>query len=129
MKKTILFIDDDIIALRMISDRFKDVFGSSMRYEKASNAEEADQIILAELAERGHLPALIVCDWMLPGKRGDQFMIEIAQQYPEIPLILHSGVADQTLEAELTQKAALLCNLPKPWDGQHCLDKITAVLN
>jgi CheY-like chemotaxis protein len=118
-KRTILFVDDDPIALRMIIDQFKKHFGLSFRYEKASSAQEAEEVILTELSIRGQLPALIVSDWLMPGKRGDEFLQDLARFYPEIPLILHSGHADEQLEHELIEKAGLLCKLSKPWNGQE----------
>lgn len=120
MKKPILFIDDDPVALRLISDTFKQLFGKAYDYQRAMNAEEAEEILIEDLTQRGTLPVLIVCDWILPGKRGDHFLDEIAEQYPEIRLVLHSGLSDAELEARLRKSCNLVCSLTKPWDGvQH----------
>lgn len=123
-KKTILFVDDDPIAMGLLIEEFKKVFGSSVSYEKATTAEEAEEIILEELAIKGRLPSMIVSDWMMPGKRGDQFLKEIRKMYPEIKLVLHSGLADQALVDDLNEQADLLCALPKPWNGKQNVERI-----
>ncbi len=127
-KKTILFVDDDPVAMKLVMEHFKRVFGSAMHYEKAANAAEAEEAIVELLHERGTLPALIVSDWMMPGKRGDQFLIEIGQNYPEIPLVLHSGLARQDTVDTIRKSCDLLCALPKPWDGKAEVEKLFKVL-
>ena len=127
--KTVLFVDDDPVAMKLIIENFKKVFGPSLKCEKASNAQEAEEAILELLTERGALPSLIVSDWMMPGKRGDQFLIEVNHNYPEIPLVLHSGLARQDTVDTIRTSCELLCALPKPWDGKAEVDKLFAVLS
>lgn len=127
-KRTILVVDDDPVSQRMICDQLKAMFGRVFRYEKATNAAEAEQVILNEMTQRGELPALMICDWLMPDKRGDELMNEIAGQYPEIPLVLYSSHADFDLENELNASVSLLCRLPKPWDGETNADKIKTAL-
>lgn len=127
-KKSILFVDDDPIALQLVLDEFRKVFANTVRYERATTAEEAEELIMEEMILNGRLPAIIVCDWMMPGKKGDQFMREIKEMYPEINLILHSGMANDEEVARIEKSAALLCSLPKPWDGKAYVDKIFSAL-
>jgi len=128
-KKTILFVDDDPVSIKLIINEFKKVFGSSVHYEKAHDAKEAEEIILEYLSFKGQLPALIVSDWMMPGKRGDHFLKDVSDVYPEIPLILHSGLATTETVSRLQDEFDLLCFLPKPWDGKHNIDKIFQALS
>jgi len=129
MKPTILFIDDDPVALKLVVDTFKNHLGAAFKYLRASHAEEAEEILTEELTDKGVLPVLIVCDWILPGKRGDHFLDEIGDMYPEINLVLHSGLSDAALEARLKESCNLVCSLRKPWDGQQHLDAIKQVLD
>jgi CheY-like chemotaxis protein len=127
-KKTILIVDDDPVSQNILLDKLKGAFGKVYRYEKATSAQEAEDIILAEMTTRGALPSLIICDWIIPDKRGDQLMNEIATLYPEIPLVLYSIHADFDMENQLNQNVSLLCRLPKPWDGITHIDKLRQVL-
>lgn len=129
MRKTILFVDDDQVALRLIVETFKQMFENEFAFLLASDAEEAEELLMEELTYKGKLPSLIVCDWILPGKRGDHFLDEIAEVYPEIKLILHSGLSDPALEARLKDSCNLVCSLKKPWDGSQHKDLIIDSLN
>jgi CheY-like chemotaxis protein len=128
-KKTILFVDDDPIALQLIQDAFRKILGNSVRYERASTAQEAEELIMEEMIRTGKLPAIIVSDWMMPGKKGDQFLKEVKRTYPEIQLILHSGKTDNAQIEQVHNSARLLCALPKPWDGRTYVDKIFTAIS
>jgi CheY-like chemotaxis protein len=128
-KKTVLFVDDDPVAMKLLIESFKKVFGLALHYEKAANAQEAEEAIIELLSIRGSLPSMIVSDWMMPGKRGDEFLTEVNQNYPEIPLVLHSGLARQDTVDTIRKACDLLCALPKPWDGRTEIDKLFGVLS
>lgn len=128
-KKIILFVDDDPVALQLIVEEFKKRFGNKYRYEKAENALEASELMQEYYDESGILPILVVSDWMMPAKRGDDFLIETNQKYPNIQLVLHSGLADKSIQGYLEERCELLCVLNKPWDGEKDFDKINLILN
>ncbi len=128
-KKKVLFVDDDPVALSLVMDEFKNRFGTEgFKYEKAGDAIEAEEIIVDDLTKSGELPAMIVCDWMMPEKRGDDFLREVHKLYPQIKLVLHSGLADKTTESVIRRDAELLCSLPKPWDGVLHADTLKEAL-
>lgn len=123
-KKFVLFVDDDPVALQLIVDAFKTHFGNDVKYEKASNPLEAEEILAEELQDSGELPALVVSDWMMPDKKGDVFLKELHSKYPELPLALCSGLADASTEAHIRKSCKLVCSLPKPWDGKLHFESI-----
>lgn len=127
--KMILFVDDDRVYLKYLIHKFKEVLGNAYEYEKANSAEDAHEVISDEIATSGNLPALMLVDWMMPGKRGDKLLIEVNQLYPEISLILHSGLADEKTHEMIAQKSDILCSLRKPWDGKEHLDLIKKQLD
>jgi DNA-binding NtrC family response regulator len=129
MKKPILFVDDDPVALSLLIDTFKRVMGDQYTIQKASTAEEAEEILMEDLTRKGTLPVLIVSDWIMPGKRGDTFLNEVAKQYPEISLVLHSGLSDQSLETRLKGSCNLIASIAKPWDGHQHLELIRQSIN
>ncbi|MCS7085885.1 MAG: response regulator [Bacteroidia bacterium] len=129
-KKKVLFVDDDPVALRLVVDEFKSRFGTeNVQYEMAADALEAEEIILDDVTRGNAPPTMIVCDWMMPQKRGDDFLREIHKLYPDIKLVLHSGLADETTESVIRRDAQLLCSIPKPWDGVRHADVIAAALS
>ncbi len=124
IKPLLLFIDDDPIALDLIVKEFRSRLGDGLQYEKAQSAAEAHELIAEEIRDNGRLPAMVICDYMMPEKMGDQFLIELHEQYPQIPLVLHSGLADASTVNYIKQNCKLLASLPKPWDGVSQLDTI-----
>lgn len=127
-KEMILFVDDDDVYLNFLVDKFRAIFGSKYLYEKVGTAEEAEDVISDELSTSGILPSLMVVDWMMPGKKGDQLIRDMNSLYPEIPLVLHSGMLDNQMEKKLESQVALVCSIGKPWDGETHIDKIKAAL-
>jgi CheY-like chemotaxis protein len=128
MKKSILFLDDDPVALRLVIDTFKQHFGTEYAYHKAGSAEEAKEVLVEDLARKGTLPTLIVSDWIMPGQRGDEFLVSIGEDYPEIGLVMHSGLTDPDLEARLRSACRLVACLKKPWDGKQQYEAIATAL-
>jgi DNA-binding response OmpR family regulator len=129
-KKTILFVDDDPVYLKQIADQFKETLGTDhFRYEKANNAEEAEEVIVDELSEKGQLPALMIVDWLMPGKRGDELIQMVSRLYPEIPIMLHSALAQDDIVDKLNNMDInFRGSLPKPWDGQTRLEEINQIV-
>lgn len=128
-KPLLIFIDDDPIALDMVVKEFRARLGEGLQYEKAQSAAEAHELIEEELRDNARLPAMVVCDYMMPEKMGDQFMIELHAKHPQIPLVLHSGLADASTVSYIKQNCKLLASLPKPWDGESQLDTIQSGLH
>jgi len=52
-------------------------------YKLAESAEEAMELI-EELEEDEAEIMLIISDWLMPGKKSDEFVIEIHKHYPKI---------------------------------------------
>ena len=73
-RKAILCIDDETIILDSLREQLEKNFGEDFIYETAESAEEAFEII-DELEEDGIEIAIIVCDWLMPGMKGDKFLL------------------------------------------------------
>ena len=89
-KKTILVVDDDADARVFVSTVLSGVGDFDI-----IEAEDGDEAI-AKAKEK--TPALIVLDVMMPNKDGFQTFYELRQNesLTEIPVIMLTGVADQT---------------------------------
>lgn len=112
----LLCVDDEIIVLTALKDQLRRAFGSSFLIEIAESAEEALDL-LDELAEQGHTLLVIVSDWLMPGMKGDEFLIHAHQRFPSVVKIMLSGQA----ETQAVDRAAgrLHCTTSWPSPGMR----------
>lgn len=113
----ILCVDDERIILLSLRDQISKHFGDRYRYEFAESVEEAWEVI-EELCAEGVKILIIVSDWLMPGMRGDEFLIQVHQRFPDIVTVLLSGQADETAIERAREQANLFAYIPKPWDEE-----------
>ena len=125
----ILCVDDEPIILLTLKQELRNRFGSNFQYETAMNAEEALSI-LEELSHAGINVRLVISDWMMPGMKGDEFLIHAHKLYPNIKSIMVTGHADHEAIERVKKEAATYAVFPKPWDRKklteavmHCCNK------
>ncbi len=82
--------------------------------EIAESAEEGLELT-RELIENGEEIAVIVSDWLMPGMKGDEFLIQVHQQYPNITKIMLTGHADPEAVERTRQLTNLKGCINKPW--------------
>jgi DNA-binding NtrC family response regulator len=114
INKAILCVDDEQIVLISLRDQIFRSFGDRYRCELAENAEEAWEVI-DELYEEGVRVLVIVSDWLMPGVRGDEFLIQVHQKFPEVVTVLLTGQADAAAIERTQNQANLHACLMKPW--------------
>lgn len=119
----LLCVDDEIIVLTALKDQLRRAFGSSFLIEIAESAEEALDL-LDELAEQGHTLLVIVSDWLMPGMKGDEFLIHAHQRFPSVVKIMLSGQAETQAVDRARREAALHDFLAKPWDADVLVKSI-----
>ena len=61
--------------------------------EIAESAEEGLELI-EELIEDGKRIRAVISDWLMPGMKGDEFLIRVHQHFPELTKIMLTGHAD-----------------------------------
>jgi CheY-like chemotaxis protein len=127
MKKAILCVDDEIIILKSLRTQIKNYFGDRYKYEIAESAEEAWEVI-EELVEGGIKIMVIVSDWLMPGLKGDEFLIQVHERYPQIVTVMLTGQADQEAIQRAENGANLLACLHKPWTQEELIYTIVAGL-
>ena len=119
----ILCVDDEHIILTSLELQLKKHFGEQFIYEFAESAEEGIEII-EEFTQNDIQIVLIVSDWLMPGTKGDEFLISVHQQHPEVVKIMLTGQADpEAIERTRTQ-ANLHCCLYKPWMEEELKEAI-----
>ncbi|PJZ68935.1 hypothetical protein CH373_07980 [Leptospira perolatii] len=128
MEKAILFVDDEALILMSMKSQVKRHLGDSYRYETALDASEAMQII-EELVSEGVKILIVISDWLMPNIKGDEFLRQVHQRYPEIQKIIITGHADIASVEALKKEINLYSYLKKPWDEKELVTTITSALN
>ncbi|NET31845.1 MAG: response regulator [Cyanothece sp. SIO1E1] len=118
LDKAILCVDDEEVVLESLKEQLKRRFGNKYLYEVAESAEEAWEVI-EELHVEGIKILIIVSDWLMPGIRGDQFLIQVHQRFPEIITVMLTGQADEVAIERARQEANLFHCLRKPWTEEE----------
>jgi DNA-binding NarL/FixJ family response regulator len=126
-RPAILCVDDEAILLMAMRQELRRRFGDRYAIETALGADEADEAIAELEASGGHV-ALVICDWSMPGRRGDVFLAALRERRPGIRSILLTGQAD---EAEL-ERAVLAVgasgSVQKPWRAERLAEAIAKAL-
>ncbi|HAZ47651.1 MAG TPA: hypothetical protein DDW76_24670 [Cyanobacteria bacterium UBA11369] len=123
----ILCVDDEAIVLKSLSIELQNAFEDSYIYEFAESPDEALEII-EEFHEDEIRILLIVSDWLMPGMKGDEFLIRVHEKYPTIVKIMLTGQADEEAVERAKQDANLYQCLRKPWNSQELIGTIRSAL-
>nr|WP_321357053.1 response regulator [uncultured Draconibacterium sp.] len=116
-KKAIVCVDDESIILNSLGEQIKNIFGNEYLYESAENAEEGLEVI-EELTKEEIDVLVIVSDWLMPGKKGDDFLIEVHKKFPKIVKVMLTGQADEKAINNAIKNAGLHAYLSKPWSAE-----------
>ena len=122
-KGVLLCVDDEVIVLTALKDQLRRAFGSDFVIEVAESAEEALEL-LEELSGQGHKVLVIVSDWLMPGMKGDEFLIQAHQRFPTVVKIMLSGQAEQAAVDRARREAGLHDFLAKPWNAAELVGSI-----
>ncbi len=128
----ILCLEDEREVLKAI---IRDLapFEEKFRIEPASNVSEAREI-LVELKRGGHPLALALCDHLLPGTTGTEFLVELnkdpaTQPARKVLITAHAGL-QETIQA--VNEAGLNYYISKPWTAEQLQqvvrDELTAYI-
>jgi CheY-like chemotaxis protein len=126
-KLAILCVDDEAIILNSLVRQLQTAFDDAYIYETAESANEALEII-EELQAEGTALLVIVSDWLMPGAKGDEFLIEVHQRFPGVVKIMLTGQADRDAVERAIDRANLYTCLEKPWQAQDLIQAIQSAL-
>lgn len=112
-KPTIICVDDEKIVLVALKQQLKTQF-TDFNIEIAESAEDALDI-LDELTEEGVIVPLVVSDQIMPGIKGDEFLIKTHHKLPKTLKILLTGQASTDAVGNAVNKANLYRFIAKPW--------------
>ena len=122
-KLAILCVDDEAVILNSVLRQIQEEFDDQYVYETAENGEEALEV-LDELHEEGTQVVIIVSDWLMPGMKGDELLIEVQKRFPGTVKILLTGQADEAAIERAQKEADLHHFIPKPWTKQELINSI-----
>jgi CheY-like chemotaxis protein len=118
VSKIVLCVDDSA-TMQMVADiTFR---GTDFQYVGARSVDEALQ-----KAKAGK-PAVVLADSQMPGKTGYDLCQELKASMPDVPVVILVGNGAPYDAAKGTQVGAD-ANLPKPWDTQTMLEKVTEIV-
>ena len=126
-QETILCVDDEAIILMSLKHELKNRYGSRFSYETALSAEDALEII-EELYSQGTRIILIISDWLMPGMKGDEFIVLVHKKHPDIQSVMITGHSDEFAIQRAKQEGNLLTCLKKPWTQTELYSIIDGIL-
>ncbi len=126
-ESAILCVDDEIVILDSLKEQLKRKFGDRFIYEVAESAEEAWEVI-EELQKDDVKVIAIVSDWLMPGIKGDEFLIQIHQRFPKLVTVMLTGQADEAAIERAKKEANLHACLYKPWTESELTQIITTAI-
>lgn len=127
-KNAIVCVDDEAIILFALKQELRANFGSQFIYETALNVNKANEII-DELVSEGIDNILVISDWIMPGVKGDSFLIQINKKYPNIKGIIISGQAHIQAIENAKKECNLIAFINKPWLSSELIETIKKALD
>ena len=127
-KPIILCVDDEKVVLKSLKTQLKSAFGNAYVYEMAESAADALELI-DELNDNEISLILILSDWLMPGMKGDEFLVRVHQKFPNIVKIMLTGQADEAAVNRAFDEANLHRCLQKPWSESELIETIKTALS
>ena len=114
----IVLVDDERTILDSLKQQLRGMFGSRFSLETAEDVGEAWEV-LDELLGRGEVRVvLVVSDWLMPGVRGDEFLVQVRERHPHIARVMLTGQADAAAIERVLTEAAVMQVIHKPWSAE-----------
>ncbi|MEE3717692.1 response regulator [Tumidithrix elongata RA019] len=121
MQPTILCVDDDRAVLLSLRDQLTRNFHNDYNIELAQDGLEALEL-LDELRAEGVDVPLVISDHIMPGIKGDEFLIRVHSRFPKTLNVLLTGQANADAVGNAVNFASLYRYIAKPWnDTDLCL--------
>lgn len=119
----ILCVDDEQVILTSLTEQIRSHFGKRFSYETALDGEEALEV-LDELCQENIKTIVIVSDWLMPGMKGDELLVQIHKRFPNTIKIMLTGQAESAAVERAKREANLYSYLQKPWSREELLQAI-----
>jgi len=127
-KPIILCVDDEKVVLKSLKTQLKSAFGNTYIYEIAETPADALEL-LDEFNDDEVSIILIISDWLMPGMKGDEFLVRVHQKFPKTVKIMLTGQADEEAVKRAFEEANLHRCLQKPWSESELIETIKTALS
>lgn len=119
MSEIAVVVLEDEPEVRDAIERDLEPFREAFRIELAEDADDARSVI-GELGEEGLSVGLILCDHLLPGMRGTDFLVELARDEATAAMrkVLITGQAGHEDTIRAINEAGLDHYIAKPWQRE-----------
>jgi class 3 adenylate cyclase len=114
-KPVILCVDDEASVLQAVRSQLLDYYKGQVDIETASSGSEAIEIV-QDLVEDGIELWVVICDEIMPERRGHEVLAEIHKLSPLTKTILLTGQAEIEAVTESVNNADLFRFISKPWE-------------
>lgn len=128
-KPVILCVDDEKIVLSSLIQELESNFGDKYVYEAAETATEANELIEELEKSTDYKVVLVICDWLMPEMKGDEFLIQLYQTHPHIKTIVLTGQANEEAILQMKKYANISGAMRKPWQTDKLIQMIEQTLN
>jgi len=126
-ESAILLVDDEKSILDCLQEQLERAFGRRFVYEKAESVDEAWEVI-EDLQGSGVQIAAVVSDWLMPGTKGDEFLIDLGSSNPQTARVLLTGQADADAIDRVQKSGAADGVLAKPWAAEDLQDLLVRAI-
>jgi diguanylate cyclase (GGDEF)-like protein len=123
----ILCVDDDSTVLNALRSVFAKHFGSELQVEFAESGDEALEIA-ADLRAQGRELGLVITDYMMPGMKGDEFLVRLHESSPNTVKIMLTGQSEMTGVKRAINEANLYRFLEKPFLNEDIVLTVRAAV-
>ncbi|MBF0573165.1 MAG: diguanylate cyclase [Desulfamplus sp.] len=126
-KGVILFVDDENTVLNSLRTLLHQRFEGKIMIEIAESGEEALEII-DEIIDDGLELQALVADYIMPGMKGDELLVNVHERFPEVRKILLTGQSDLAGVKRAINDASLYRFIEKPWRDDDLLLTVQSAL-
>lgn len=123
----VLCVDDEPIVTESLRSLFYKSLKDVAVIEVAHSAEEAMEVI-DELIEDGIELQVVISDYIMPGIKGDELLINIHRKLPKVKKIMLTGQSDIDGVRKAINEAQLYRFLEKPWINDDMVLTIQSAL-
>lgn len=127
-KPVILCVDDENFILMSLKTQIKKALNLLCNVETAESGNEALEIV-KELYDDGIDVVIVISDWLMPGMKGDEFLVRLHQSHPNIIKVMLSGQTDQDAIERAKDEADLFQFIYKPWESRELINMLKSILN
>ncbi len=116
-KPLILCVDDERIILDSLKIQLMNYFSGNCLVEIAESGTEGLEIMDEMMEDEGMYPHVVISDQIMPGMKGDEFLVRVSEMSPGSLRILLTGQAQKGDIINAINKAGLYRYISKPWDN------------